>query len=143
MEANKEETKEGKKLIVKNCARCNKEITGTARKKFCSVRCTQNYYYHHSDKVRERNIRQSRESYQRNKDKPEVKLRTRERFKKWLSIPENKIKFNEKMRNYMRKRNYRLYHERLDAGLCTNCGRSKERDITTCNKCTEQRNKCK
>jgi hypothetical protein len=79
-------------------------------------------------------------NYQKYKDLPEFKKRSKERFYKWLANPANKEKFKTHMRNYMRERSKRLYHERRAAGLCCRCA-VPVIDYAECEECRAKRRK--
>lgn len=86
---------------MKSCLRCGKSLIGR-QNKFCSNNCAQNFYYNNLPKERERVKRNSKKSYENNKNKPEFKERRKIYYKKWLE--ENREKFNKLMRDYYRKK---------------------------------------
>lgn len=120
--------------IPNKCLYCGKETT---RPKFCSNKCCQNNSYHNNPAQQARVKEYSKVYYKKNKDNQEYKDRAKKRFNKWLE--NNRAKFNDYMREYMKIKNRRIYHERKDAGKCTSCGGVRDRDILTCNACNERR----
>lgn len=83
-------------IICKNCGNRSEVKKGWTNrkngkgKKFCSFTCQTRY------NARKRN--------RRLKDDPEFKRKSKERFKKWYSKPENYARYKEYMKLYMRKK---------------------------------------
>ena len=111
----------------RTCQECGTKFeekgVGTKReKKFCKALCKNRF--------------NSREDYNKKKDKPDYKKERRRVFKNWLS--RNRKHFNDLMRekNRIRKRNN--YHKFDKLGLCTSCGGV--RDKVTNKRCKRCRN---
>lgn len=68
----------------RECLKCGKVYIPKLRSKFCSIKCSTRYY--------------SAKRYQRVKNDPTYKAYKKEYFRKWISNPKNKERFNELVR---------------------------------------------
>jgi len=119
---------------VKTCLECGKRLGD--EEKFCDRKCQDNFLYNTNLEVQARKKKNSKARYERIKNTPGFKADRRERFKKWRE--QNHEKHNKFMRDYMRERAKRLYHERREAGLCTRCGKEKSTGYE-CDGCKSKR----
>jgi len=94
-------------------------------KRFCNTICRKRY--------------NSKDRYNKLKDSKSFKEKRKIYFKKWLN--KNREHFNDLVREPNKINRRKKYYEFKKLGVCTSCGRKKERDITLCNKCAEQNNK--
>ena len=102
------------------CLFCNGEILGRFRK-FCSHKCQRKF--------------NSIKRYSRNKDKLEYKEDRERRFKKWIAIDKNRLRFNELLRepNRIRISNKRAFWRK--EGLCLRCGKVRDCEKKSCAEC--------
>jgi hypothetical protein len=121
------------------CLNCGKPIT-RAKKKWCSVKCSYEYKYKNDEKYKEVLRERARNYYFKNRQVCDTKAKLY--FKtRWLTKPENRKKFNEKMRTPNRLRWQRLYIEREEKKLCMRCGGPRDEEFKHCRACLDKMNK--
>ena len=89
-----------------------------------------------SPKEREKIMKNALTYYNKNKHDPAYRKKATARFQRWRYL--NHEKHNNFMREYMRKRSFRLYHERREAGICTRCGKNST-PMADCDECKSKR----
>jgi hypothetical protein len=75
---------EAKDTDILNCIYCNQRLTGK-KKKFCSIKCNQNWQYHFNPKARERVKKNTAKSYERIRNTPEYKAKRKIYFSNWYA----------------------------------------------------------
>lgn len=128
------------KKTITVCLDCGKELPPkkkVGRKSlFCNTHCYHNWRYNTNIETRQRMREASKLAYLKQKDTPEFKSKRRKYFQSWRE--KNLEKHNKFMRDYMRERAKRLYHERREVGVCTRCGKEKSSGYE-CDECKSKR----
>lgn len=120
------------------CLFCGKKagIGERVKDKFCNINCYNNHFYKDNKEYRKSHILNSKKYYDKMKNNAEYKRKNKERLSRWLSIPKNRARFNELLRETNRIRMKRKLKERKKKNLCSYCGKVKaEKGFASCFSC--------
>jgi ribosomal protein L40E len=116
-----------KKRVENNlCLACGTALPPKAEgarksSRFCSKSCYNRYLYNNNESYQLQRRTYAYNYYMKHKSEPEYKEKQKVKWKQW--VVDNKEHFNALMRIYNKKRSYRVYHERQNAGMCVYCGK--------------------
>jgi hypothetical protein len=111
---------------MRNCKRCGKELEKSSnkhQKEYCDMTCRTRY--------------NASKRYAKLKNNPEYKKKALTRSKKWIA--ENRLHFNDLVREKSRLFQIKIHKERIEKGLCVKCGAERDTEgLKWCSKCRQK-----